>query len=157
MNRRGAPGHDPVLQRHHLIPRQALRHAGLERMFASLGKRRIGFDDFRRNGVLLPACDLTAVRTGLPLHPGPHRSYNDMVLDRLGTIEGNWSVCRSRRRTLADETAVMRIALLQQALRRRLLDERVPLILNRHQPLGAGQDFTLLDALAEELWTACAA
>ena len=126
-------------------------------MFTSLGRRRTGFDDFRLNGMLLPACDLAAVRMGLPLHRGPHRTYNEMVLDRLGTIEANWSARRARRHREADEGAVMRIALLQQALRRRLLDERTPLVLNRHQPLGEGRDFTLLDALAEELWIACAA
>lgn len=47
----------------------------------------------------------------------------------------------------------MRLALLQQALRRRLLDSRFArLILNRRDPLGRNIDFTDLDAMAERLW-----
>lgn len=46
----------------------------------------------------------------------------------------------------------MRLRLLQTALRRRLLDERKRLILNRKDPLGTGFDFAELDAMAEALW-----
>lgn len=46
----------------------------------------------------------------------------------------------------------MRLALLQRALRRRLLDDRRRLVLNRRDPLGAGFDFAALDAMAERLW-----
>ena len=47
----------------------------------------------------------------------------------------------------------MRFALLQGALRRRLLEpERRRVQLNRQDPLGAGLDFAELDAMAEALW-----
>jgi hypothetical protein len=46
----------------------------------------------------------------------------------------------------------MRFALLQRALRKRLLAEVARLRLNRGDPLGAGRDFSELDAVAELLW-----
>lgn len=56
----------------------------------------------------------------------------------------------------AADTALMRFSLLQRALRRRLLDERQPLRLNRKDPVGKGMDFADLDAMAEILWGATA-
>lgn len=55
VNRRGQPGHYPALQRHRLLPRQLLNRDCFGSMFAALGRERIGFDDFRINGLLLPA------------------------------------------------------------------------------------------------------
>ncbi|ROT95222.1 hypothetical protein EB810_08935 [Altererythrobacter sp. FM1] len=66
-------------------------------MLERLGHALIGFDDFRRNGLLLPARD----------------------------------------------SAALRLALLQRALRRRLLNPPGrPFHLNRRDPVGAGFDFT---------------
>ena len=79
------------MQRHHLLPRQLLNTRGLAGMLARLGREHIGFDDFRRNGLLLPASISAALRVGLPMHRGPHRSYNAMVADRVGQIEADWS------------------------------------------------------------------
>ncbi|MEX0341208.1 MAG: AHH domain-containing protein [Erythrobacter sp.] len=156
VNHRGSPQHDPALQRHHLLPRQLLRTTGLAALFETLGTRRIGFDDFRRNGLLLPAREEAAQRLALPLHRGPHRNYNEMVIDRVGRIERHWSsLCAAEPREAA-ETALMRLAWLQGALRRRLLDERQPLRLNRRDALGKGLDFSDLDAMAETLWSATA-
>ncbi len=154
VNHCGLPGYDPGLQRHHLIPRQALRHQGLARIFAALGKRRIGFNDFRRNGLLLPARDEAAARLSLPLHRGPHRTYNEMVIERLGGIEGRWSAHRRRSAESADRVALRQFARLQRQLVVRLLDERKPLRLHRNCRLGTGHDFALLDAMAEQLWQA---
>ncbi|WP_379554624.1 AHH domain-containing protein [Qipengyuania sp. DGS5-3] len=154
MNRCGCLGYDPDLQRHHLIPSQALRTSSLSYMLSSLGKRQIGFDDFRRNGMLLPSKEPKAQRMGLPLHRGPHRAYNEMVIERLGMIEQSWSRQRAVNDERANQGALMQISLLQRALQRRLLDARQPMMLNRKDPLGRGQDFTLLDAMAEQLWSA---
>lgn len=152
MNRRGCAGYDPALQRHHLIPLQALRIVGLASMIAHLGRSRIGFDDFRRNGLLLPALETAAQRMRLPLHRGPHRAYNEMVIERLGQIEQGWSSSRMQACEGADMAALMRISLLQCALQRRLLDQRQPITLNRKDRLGDGRDFSRLDAMAEQLW-----
>jgi hypothetical protein len=153
VNRRGTPGHDPEMQRHHLLPRQLLCQPGFALMLDSLDRRRVGFDDFRANGMLLPAMEECAMRLSMPLHRGPHREYNDMVMERVGQIEGGWSTARRRCSDRAGEEALMRLALLQSALRRRLLEvvgKRI--VLNRRDPNGAVVDYSDLDAMAESLW-----
>lgn len=141
------------MQRHHLLPRQLLGETCFGRLFDSIGRDRVGFDDFRANGLLLPASDRSAIRMGLPLHRGPHRTYNTMVIDRVGCIESGWSTHRARAPEGALEEALMRLALLQRALRRRLLDPvRRRFSLSRSDPLGYGVDFTELDAMADLLW-----
>lgn len=154
VNRRDAAGHDPGLQRHHLLPMELLGRPWSQSMLCAIGRGRLDFDDFRRNGLLLPANDQAAVRIGLPLHRGPHRGYNAMVLERVGQIETGWSAARLRAPEVALHDALQRLELLQRALRRRLLDQHRRLKLNRCDPLGRGVDFTGLDAMAELLWPA---
>lgn len=156
VNRRETPEFDPGLHRHHLLPRQLLSQSCFGRLISTIGRERIGFDDFRRNGLLLPANDLSALRFGLPLHRGPHRDYNSLVIERVGQIESGWSSRRLRAPEVALEEALLRLELLQRALRRRLLDQRRRMALNRRDPLGAGVDFTELDAMADQLWPATA-
>ena len=141
------------MQRHHLLPRQLLARSCFGPLFDTIGRDRVGFDDFRHNGLLLPASDESAVRIGLPLHRGPHRTYNEMVCERIGQIEADWSNMRVKAPEIALEQALMRIGLLQRALRRRLLSERRRLRLNRHDPVGSGLDFSELDAMADMLWS----
>lgn len=149
----GQPGHDAGLQRHHLLPRQVAMHRCFARLFDTLGNARTGFDDFRRNGVLLPCGEKSAIRLALPMHRGPHGVYNAMVAERVGQIEQQWSSRRARKPDHALEEAYMRLSLLQGALRRRLMaGGRQPLRLNRFDPLGAGRDFSQLDAMADLLW-----
>lgn len=154
VNRRGTPQFEPGLQRHHLLPCQLLDKACFGSMFETIGRSRIGFDDFRFNGMLLPSREDLAQRTALPLHRGPHPDYSAMVIERVGRIERRWSRQRSREFETACQTALMRLALLQEALRKRLLDHRQPLRLNRRDTLGRGLDFSSLDAMAEALWGA---
>jgi hypothetical protein len=152
VNRRDRPGFEPGMQRHHLLPCQLLSQRCFGPLFEAIGPERVGFDDFRLNGLLLPASGESAVRLGLPLHRGPHGSYNAMVAERVGQIEGEWANVRARAPEIALDHAVMRLDLLQRALRRRLLAGRRPLKLNRTDPLGHGVDFSELDAMAEILW-----
>ncbi|MCJ2177584.1 AHH domain-containing protein [Novosphingobium sp. 2580] len=142
------------MQRHHLLPRQVLARPALARMFAAAGGKRYRFDDFRANGLLLPCDELAALRMGLPLHRGPHRCYSGMVMERVGQIEAGWSVMHCRSPEDAAVEVHMRLALLQHALRRFLLNGRRRAVLNRRDPLGTGVDFTSLDAMAEALWGA---
>lgn len=123
-------------------------------MFFCIGRARIGFDDFRVNGLLLPANEETSLSLGLPLHRGPHRRYNEVVIERVGRIEQSWANAVARDPEAALEEALLRLGLLQAALRRRLLEDRRRLILNRMDPLGQGYDFAELDAMAESLWSA---
>jgi len=122
-------------------------------MIDALGRQRIGFEDFRRNGLLLPAREAAVMRTGLPLHRGPHGHYNAMVIERVAQIECGWQSDRLRCSDRAGEEALHRLALLQRALRRSLLEPQGrALLLNRRDPLGSGFDYTELDAMAERLW-----
>lgn len=124
-------------------------------MFDKIGRERIGFDDFRTNGLLLPANDIAAVRIGLPLHRGPHRTYNELVIARVGQIEASWSTTRTRGTEAALVDALMRLSLLQRALRRRLMNPlRDRFLLNRSDPFGQASDFTELDDMADALWPA---
>lgn len=153
VNARGAPGHDEGLQRHHLLPRQLLSERCFGGLFDQIGRAAVGFDDFRANGLLLPSTEQAARRTGMPLHRGPHRRYNEIVIARVGRIEERWSRAREHDPEAALVEALMRLRLLQAALRRRLLSEQRRIILNRHDPLGTGYDFSELDAMAEALWS----
>jgi hypothetical protein len=155
VNRRGEAGFDPGLQRHHLLPRQLLSQRCFGPMFQTIGRDRVGFDDFRSNGMLLPASDAAALRMGMPLHRGPHRDYNAMVMERVGQIELGWSAVRPKAPEIALDQVLMQLRLLQRALRRRLLDTgRKRLRLNRRDPVRSGTDFAELDAMADALWGA---
>lgn len=152
VNRRCDAGYDRELQRHHLLPSQLLQLTCFKPLMARVGRRQVGFDDFRANGLLLPATEAATLRTGMPLHRGPHRDYNEMVIERVGQIEANWSQDLHVDPEKAGQDALMRLRLLQSALRRRLLNERRRFLLNRKDPLGTGIDFSELDAMAESLW-----
>ena len=152
INARGKPGYNPRVQRHHLLPCQLLSQRCFCPMFAAVRRERVGFDDFRRNGLLLPATESASVCMGMPLHRGPHRRYNEMVIARVGMIEANWSQTRFRDDGAALAEALLGLYLLQGALRRQLLAERRRVVLNRKDPLGIGYDFSELDAMAETLW-----
>ena len=75
-----------------------------------------------------------------------------MVAERVGQVEEDWARARLRGPEIALEQALMRLTLLQGALRRRLLTETRRLKLNTRDPLGMGRDFSHLDAMAEALW-----
>jgi len=154
VNRRDRPDYDPGLQRHHILPRQILSRACFRPLLQALGRDRLAFDDFRRNGLLLPANDQAAVRIGLPLHRGPHREYNDLVIERFGAVEEGWAVHRRIAPEVALHQALAELETLQASLRRELLDRQHRLRLNRRDPLGSGIDFAELDAMADLLWPA---
>lgn len=156
VNRRGAADYDGGLQRHHLLPRQLVQARCFGALFNEVGRERVGFDDFRANGLLLPASEAAALRIGLPLHRGPHRDYNALVIERVGEVEGDWSRLRLRAPEVAHLEAVRRLAQIQRDLRRQLLDPGRRLRLNRRDPLGHGVDFTMLDAMVDSLWSATA-
>ena len=151
------PDHDPGLQRHHLLPRQLLARPSFGTMFEEVGGKDRHFEDFRQNGMLLPCRESAALRMGLPLHRGPHSRYTELVIERVGQIEEDWSELNQRDPQAAADRARMRLDLLRRALRRYLLDSRRRrLQLNARDPLPLGVDFADLDSLVEALWTATA-
>lgn len=156
VNRSGLPGFQAGLQRHHLLPQQLLARPCFTLLISQLGHERIGFDCFRRNGLLLPANDTAALRLGLPLHCGPHRAYNELVFERVGQIEARWASARRKRPEAALAEALDQLALLQAALRKRLLSERREFQLNRRDPHRPALDFSALDSMAAQLWVGTA-
>ncbi len=123
-------------------------------MLAAIGRERLHFEDFRANGLLLPACDRAAIVLGLPLHRGPHRAYNALVSERVGQIESDWAARRGHAPDAALRDALARLELLQRALRRRLLDQRRRVTLNRRDPSRIAADFAEIDKMAAQLWGA---
>ena len=153
VNRSDAADYNPGFQRHHLLPRQLLQQRCFGPLFDLLGRERLGFDDFRSNGLLLPASDTAAVRIGLPMHRGPHRDYNSLVIERVGQVEAGWAQRRRLAPEIAASEAVQRLKLLQKALRRRLLNPRAKkFVLNRNDPIGRNFDFSEIDAMVDTLW-----
>ena len=55
VNRRDRAGFTPGMQRHHLLPWQLLAGPAFRCLFETIGRERLDFDDFRSNGLLLPA------------------------------------------------------------------------------------------------------
>ena len=153
VNRAGGAGYVAGLQRHHLLPRVLVGQRCFARLIEAVGAT-VAFEDFRRNGMLLPATEGAAVRMGLPLHRGPHGAYSDMVRERLGGIEADWATTRNGNPDDAGIAALRALAALQFDLRRSLLDPRRTVLLNRSDPLGGPTDFTRIDAMAETLWGA---
>lgn len=155
VNRPGAPDYNADVQRHHVLPRQLLGEPGLAALMEDLGGEA-AVEDFRRNGLLLPATDREAERMALPLHRGPHREYSELVIERVGQIESHWQKMRRANRTLATCEALMRMDCLQRALRRRLLDPMRWLgpALHRRDPNRRDRalDYSNLDAMAGLLW-----
>ncbi len=153
INRPGSADYDPGLQRHHLLPRQLLAQRCFTPLFEALRPARAGFDDFRANGMLLPASDAGALRLAMPLHRGPHHRYSRMVIERVGGIEAAWAGLHPRGGLdAACEQALMQLGLVQRALRRRLLQGGgKSYALNRRDP-GRAEDFAELDAMADLLW-----
>lgn len=154
VNRRDSAGYQAGLQRHHLIPRQVQSRRCFGNLIAALQADQFSLDDFRRNGMLLPAEDAAAAALQLPLHRGPHRTYNELVLERFGQIEASWCAAQPSSAAKALAEAHARLTLLQAALRKRLLSQRAPLQLNRHQTPRPSADFAALDAMAASLWAA---
>ena len=70
-----------------------------------LAMRDDGFhiDDFRTNGILLPALPSQSILSGQPLHMGGHPNYNAQILDELQFIRRFCESIRpdSQRRKLA--------------------------------------------------------
>ena len=157
INLPGQPGYKAGLQRHHVLPRQLIATPGLAGMLDCLGAE-IGIEDFRRNGLLLPATDDEAQRMALPLHRGPHREYSDLVIERVGQVESRWQRVRRTNSELASREALMRMDCLQRALRRRLLDPsrwRGPALHHRdpnRARAARALDYAHLDAMAAMLW-----
>lgn len=168
VNRKNGDGYNPRYQRHHLIPLQAASIAEIREPLdeiAGAGRIRSGgkdqcsggygfdFDNFETNGVLLPSDEAMALKTGHPLHRGPHPRYNELVIERLHLIIrlSHGIENRIQRRVFFR----LRMKLLQSTLRRALVGSPLPVFrLNKRDPGLSSSAFVGLDSCVDALYMA---
>ena len=66
----GAPAAQAGFQRHHLIPVSLMQRPQMAAMFEQLRIEGFALHHFDRNGLVLPACEPAALRSGHALHRG---------------------------------------------------------------------------------------
>lgn len=86
VNRPTAPDFRDGWQRHHLIPRQLADHGETATVLHAITRWGFAIDDFRANGILLPATCRESEISGLPIHAGPHPGYNRRVAQHISAI-----------------------------------------------------------------------
>ena len=151
VNRVNSQDHNPNYQRHHLIPQQAISELKLNETFQTLADNGFDLDDFHQNGILLPCREKEAIRSGRPLHRGPHPRYNELVIERLVRI---WKLSRNIEN---DHNRLnflrFRTILLQRSLRVGLAGNRfVRLHLNSRDPLRSTANFSDIDSRIDRLY-----
>ena len=150
---RGAPSPQPGFQRHHLVPVALLRRSQMASMFEHLRVEGFALQHFGSNGLVLPASEAAALWLGHALHRGPHRSYNDVMAARVERIRVHFAVQAPIDLRMARRTAVMRLRLLQDAMRRALTDRYGGTFwLNRHDPMRLFADRPYLDEAIDRLF-----
>lgn len=149
----GAPPPQAGFQRHHLIPVALLQRTQMAAMFDQLQAEGFALRHFDRNGLMLPACEPAALRSGHALHRGPHQGYSDVVAARVERIRGHFAFHAPADLRAARRTAVMRLRLLQDATRRALTDRHgAGFWLNRRDPMRLFVDRPYLDDAIERLF-----
>jgi hypothetical protein len=156
MHRRGWQGAPPPcagFQRHHLIPIALLRRSQMAAMFDHLQREGFALQHFARNGLMLPACEPAALRLGHALHRGPHHGYSDVVAARVERIRVHFALQAPGDPGAARRTAVMRLRLLQDVMRRALTDRHCAgFWLNRRDPMRLFADRPYLDDAIDRLF-----
>jgi A nuclease family of the HNH/ENDO VII superfamily with conserved AHH len=106
-------------------------------------------DDFRTNGLLLPSLPSLSERSGLPLHLGGHRNYNEQIILELRIIRQFCESIRvdSNRRSFA----LAAVRGLQQRARQAILCQRSGHI---DRVSLQGQTDSDIDALIDRLFAA---
>src|SRR5690606_30334241 len=153
INRKNDAGYTPGFQRHHLIPLQAASIAEIRKPLDAMGRGGFDFDNFVTNGVLLPSDEHLAIKTGHPLHRGPHPRYNELVIERLLLI-----IRLSKQINEEVQRKVfyrMIIELLQSTLRKDKVGLHLPVIeMNNWDINLSSSDFAELYSCMDALYTA---
>lgn len=149
----GAPPPQAGFQRHHLVPIALLHRPQMADLFEHLRREGFSLQQFGRNGLILPASEAAAVRSGHALHRGPHRGYSDVITARVERIRTHFEAQVAIDPSLARRTAVMRLALLQDVMRRALTDRHGSgFWLNRRDPMRLFADRPYLDEAIDALF-----
>jgi hypothetical protein len=153
INRKHTENYRSHFQRHHLIPLQVATIADVISPLNEALPGGFDFDDFSKNGVLLPSDEKTAVETGHPLHRGPHPRYNELVIDRLILITRLSEQIKGKGQRA--EFFGFRVRLLQQTLKQALIGRGLGrLRLNKRDPGPSSKAFSNLDASVDRLYQA---
>jgi len=91
--------------RHHLLPNHLSRYPDLRKFTEQLGGTGAGLDDFDTNGMFLPSEEGIARHAHLPLHRGPHLTYNEIVVSALDGLRQDVVRCKTG---LRDQHAAVR-------------------------------------------------
>jgi len=151
----GSPPPRTGFQRHHLIPIALLHRPQMAAMFEQLHGEGFALGDFGRNGLMLPACEPAALRSGHALHRGPHHGYSDVIAARVEGIRAHFALQAPADLRAARRIAVMRLRLLQDTTRRALTDRHGAVFwLNRRDPMRLFFDRPYLDAAIDKLFGA---
>jgi hypothetical protein len=151
----GAPPPLPGFQRHHLIPLALQGREQMAAMFDALHSQGFALNRFERNGLMLPACERTALWSGHALHRGPHHGYSDVLAARVEQIRVHFTRQAGADLALARRTAIMRLGLLQDTIRRALTDRHGGgFWLNRRDPMRLFADRPYLDEAIDKLFGA---
>jgi hypothetical protein len=104
---------------------------------------------------MLPACERTALWSGHALHRGPHHGYSDVLAARVEQIRVHFTGQAGADLALARRTAIMRLGLLQDTIRRALTDRHGGgFWLNRRDPMRLFADRPYLDEAIDKLFGA---
>jgi hypothetical protein len=120
-NIRGAPGFRDGWQRHHLIPQQCKTDPQTRLLMMVMIGLGFCFNDFPRNGILLPNTYAQSAIFNLPYHSGSHREYNAMVIGMMTSLTSHLNFVSD----LSDaQRALSLIRHTQASLRVRMYQER---------------------------------
>ncbi|MGV1682643.1 AHH domain-containing protein [Sphingopyxis sp. NJF-3] len=140
-------------QRHHLIPVALLRQPQMAALFDALRAEDFTLHRFDLNGIVLPACERFALQSGHALHRGPHYAYSDVIAARVERVRAHFVAQAPGDPRAARRTAVMRLRLLQDTMRRALTDRHGGgFWLNRRDPMRLFADRPYLDDAIERLF-----
>ena len=128
-------------QRHHLIPVNIMRRASFAKLFGLIARAGFNPHCFFNNGFLLPATETESAQTGLPLHRGPHRIYDELVAERLNLI---WLAVLAGNIAANPISILTHISDLQGQIRRNL-GPNAWIKLNQHDPRHMQRQPFLLD------------
>lgn len=135
--------------RHHLLPTHVLHFPDLHRYLSSFADPELWLGDFRRNGMFLPSDERIAQRECLPLHRGPHRVYNDIVIETLDGLRQRF--VRAGTSIRIQMTAVNG---LQRNLRTllRLSARNADIALGSRDPFGSSSALSAIDRQTDLLF-----
>lgn len=128
-------------QRHHVIPVNIIGSGVFAGLFALVVQVGFSPHSFVANGLLLPSTEAMAVQTGLPLHRGPHKQYDELIAEGLNII---WE--QMRRGRTADNVTTLRLLSEFVGQIRRTLQHDGALLLNRNDSRCTHRPLSRLDA-----------